>query len=110
MRKLSTGFVFSNIAILVTVLLTLNMFAIFPFPNSPVAMAAPLRNVIVNPTNNIVNTIATYEITFMTGTTGTIKSLQIDFPVFTDISSSKLIERTGIGRGSYGRYRVCPTM
>ena len=78
------------------------MFAIFPFPNNPVAMAAPLTNVIVNPTNNIVTTIATYEITFTTGTTGTIKSLQIDFPVFTDISSSKLIERSGIGRRSYG--------
>jgi len=64
-------------------------------------MAATLTGISIVPTNNIVNTKATYDIFFKTATTGTIKTISMVFPSSFDISAAtKLIEKSGIGTGS----------
>ena len=64
------------------------------------AEAAPLTSVKISPTNNIVNTRTTYDIFFVTATTGTIKFIQMTFPSGSSVDTATLIERSGIGTGS----------
>jgi len=64
------------------------------------AMAASLSGVAVIPTSNIVNERSTYDIFFTTKTTGTIKTIVINFPPNLNINFAKLVERSGIGGGS----------
>lgn len=65
------------------------------------AMAATLTGIAVLPSNNIVNTRTTYDIIFQTATTGTIKTIQMDFPSSFDVSAAtRVIEKADIGPGS----------
>jgi hypothetical protein len=69
------------------------------------AEAAPLTNVNIVPSNNIVNTRTTYDIIFNTATTGTIKTIEMNFPSSFDVQftfgpNPKLIDKIGIGSGS----------
>jgi hypothetical protein len=67
----------------------------------PAEAAGILTSVSIVPTSNIVNTRTTYDISFKTATTGTIKAINMTFPSSFDVSAaSKLIERSGIGFGS----------
>jgi hypothetical protein len=67
----------------------------------PAEAAGILTSVSIVPTSNIVNTRTTYDISFKTATTGTIKAINMTFPSSFDVSAaSKLIERSGIGSGS----------
>jgi hypothetical protein len=62
---------------------------------------AALSSVTAKQTNNIVNTKSYYDIIFVTATTGTIKTIQITFPVGTSIGETDLLlEREGIGAGT----------
>jgi hypothetical protein len=77
------------------------IFSTFLYTNGYHALAAgSLSSVFAIPTNNILNTITTYDIKFKTGTAGTIKEVDVSFPAGLDISRSKLIEVSGIGSGS----------
>jgi hypothetical protein len=67
--------------------------------NSAMAAGA-LASVFVKPSNNIVNTVATYEITFNTAITGTIKTITLAFPSGYNTFGAKLIERSGVGAGT----------
>jgi hypothetical protein len=49
--------------------------------------------------NNIVNTRAYYDILFRTSTSGTIKTITLDFPAGFYLGSAVLLEETGIGAG-----------
>jgi hypothetical protein len=63
--------------------------------------AGTLTSVFILPTNNIVNTKTTYDISFKTATTGTIKTIHMTFPSSFDVTAAyKLIEKNGIGSGS----------
>jgi hypothetical protein len=64
------------------------------------AMAASLTGVRVVPASNIVNERSTYDISFKTKTTGSIKTIVIDFPFSFTINIADLLERSGIGSGS----------
>ena len=69
------------------------------------AEAAQLTNVNIVPSNNIVNTRTTYDIIFNTATTGTIKTIEMNFPSSFDVRftfgpNPKLIDKIGIGSGS----------
>jgi hypothetical protein len=67
----------------------------------PAEAAGILTSVSIVPTSNIVNTRTTYDISFKTATTGTIKTIHMTFPSSFDVSAaSKLIERSGVGSGS----------
>jgi len=62
--------------------------------------AAPLNIPAVIPTNNLVSTISTYEITFSTATAGTIKTVKVVFPAGYNVAGTKLVEKEGLGTGS----------
>ena len=71
----------------------------------PAMAAGTLTNVLVIPSNNIVNTRTTYDILFKTATTATIKTIDMNFPSSFDVGiafgpNPKVIERSGIGSGS----------
>jgi hypothetical protein len=67
----------------------------------PVEAAGTLTSIGIFPANNIVNTRTTYDITFKTATTGTIKIIQMSFPSGFDVSAAtRYLERSGIGSGS----------
>jgi hypothetical protein len=62
---------------------------------------AALSSVTAKQSNNIVNTRSYYDITFTTGSGGSIKDIIIDFPAGTLIGvSGLLVEREGIGPGT----------
>jgi hypothetical protein len=62
---------------------------------------AALSSVTAKQSNNIVNTRSYYDITFTTGSGGSIKDIIIDFPAGTVIGvSGLLVERQGIGPGT----------
>jgi hypothetical protein len=65
--------------------------------------AAPLRSQAAVPSNNIVSTTSTYEITFNTATTGTLRTIEIAFPAGYNVAGTSLIERVGIGAGTISR-------
>ena len=64
------------------------------------AEAASLTQVTISPSSNLINGAATYDMSFRTATTGTIKEIQFQFPSSFDLSSTRLIDRSGIGSGS----------
>jgi hypothetical protein len=68
--------------------------------NQPALAAGVLSSVFSQPTNNIVSTMTTYQITFTTATTGTLKTITISFPPGYDFSSFRLTEVNGIGPGA----------
>ena len=96
----------TNKAIKITLSLALMVFVLTMTPASTFvqitkpAEAAPLTSVKISPTNNIVNTRTTYDIFFVTATTGTIKFIQMTFPSGSSVDTATLIERSGIGTGS----------
>jgi hypothetical protein len=65
-------------------------------------MAAGLTSVSVVPMTGIVNQRTTYDIFLKTATTATIKTIEMTFPPSFDLTfATKLIEREGIGSGSF---------
>jgi hypothetical protein len=84
---------------------------VFAFSTSPTsyfgvikpAMAAgTLTTVSFIPSSNLATMMSTYDISFKTGTTGTIKTIEILFPdgQFDIASATRYLERSGIGSGS----------
>jgi hypothetical protein len=49
---------------------------------------------------DLVNSLAFYEVTFITSTTGAIDKIRMDFPFDTNIGASGVIEKVGIGGGT----------
>ncbi|MGI0043443.1 MAG: hypothetical protein ACRD47_07010 [Nitrososphaeraceae archaeon] len=49
---------------------------------------------------DIVNSLAFYEVTFITSTAGAIDKIEIQFPAGTNIAAAGVIERVGIGGGA----------
>ncbi|MGI0044502.1 MAG: hypothetical protein ACRD47_12400, partial [Nitrososphaeraceae archaeon] len=50
--------------------------------------------------NDLVNSFAFYEVTFITSTAGAIDRIRMDFPAGTNIDAAGVIERVGIGGGT----------
>ncbi|MGI0043557.1 MAG: hypothetical protein ACRD47_07585, partial [Nitrososphaeraceae archaeon] len=50
--------------------------------------------------NDLVNSLGFYEVTFITSTTGAIDRIRVDFPAGTNIAAAGVIERVGIGGGT----------
>lgn len=65
-----------------------------------IASASPTANQ-VYPTNDIVNSRAWYQVIFTTGTTSSIKQVDVDFPSGTNIENAKLLDTGGLGPGIY---------
>jgi hypothetical protein len=93
---------------IVTMLLLVSTASLM-FPNY--SMGAALTSVYSIPTNNIANTVGSYEIIFTTATTGLIDGIQIAFPssfvpipspfyAHFDVSSPVLLNTIGIGAGT----------
>jgi hypothetical protein len=76
------------------------LFILFIIQFIGAAMAASLTGARVVPASNIVNERSTYDISFKTKTTGSIKTIVIDFPFSFTIKIADLLERSGIGSGS----------
>jgi hypothetical protein len=68
----------------------------------PATAAGTLTTVSLVPSSNLVTTMTTYDISFRTGTIGTIKTIEIHFPdgQFDVGSVTRYLERSGIGSGS----------
>jgi hypothetical protein len=68
----------------------------------PAAAAGTLTSVSFVPSSNLATMMSTYDILFRTGTTGTIKTIEILFPdgQFDVASATRYLERSGIGSGS----------
>jgi len=62
--------------------------------------AGILTNVFSIPSDNIFSSNSYYTITFNTATTGTIKTIEIKFPIGFNVAAANLIEVQGIGAGS----------
>ncbi len=63
-----------------------------------------LSSLSARPTNNIVNTNSFYDVVFLTGTAGAIKTIQVTFPAGTTIPSSSFFnEAEGIGPGTVSK-------
>jgi hypothetical protein len=68
-------------------------------PGSP-TIQAPLQIPRTLQSNDLINSLAFYEVTFITSTTGAIDKIEMAFPSFTNIGAAGLIERIGIGGGT----------
>ena len=68
----------------------------------PATAAGTLTSVSFVPSSNLATMMSTYDITFRTGKTGTIKTIEILFPdgQFDVASATRYLERSGIGSGS----------
>ncbi len=68
----------------------------------PATAAGTLTTVSLVPLSNLVTTMTTYDISFRTGTIGTIKTIEIHFPdgQFDVGSVTRYLGRSGIGSGS----------
>lgn len=68
----------------------------------PATAAGTLTTVSFVPSSNLATMMSTYDISFRTGTTGTIKTIEILFPdgQFDVASATRYLERSGIGSGS----------
>jgi len=68
----------------------------------PAMAAGTLTTVSFIPSSNLATMMSTYDISFRTGTTGTIKTIEILFPdgQFDIASATRYLERSGIGSGS----------
>src|SRR5687768_11768951 len=67
-------------------------------PSTP-TIQAPLQIPRTLQSTDLVNSLAFYEVTFITSTTGAIDKIRMDFPAGTGIGAAGLIERVGIGGG-----------
>jgi hypothetical protein len=61
---------------------------------------APLQIPRTLQSTDLVNSLAFYEVTFITSTTGAIDKIEMAFPAGTGIGAAGLIERVGIGGGT----------
>jgi hypothetical protein len=61
---------------------------------------APLQIPRTLQSTDLVNSLAFYEVTFITSTTGAIDRIRIDFPAGTGVGAAGIIERIGIGGGT----------
>jgi hypothetical protein len=61
---------------------------------------APLQIPRTLQSNDLVNSLAFYEVTFITSTTGAIDKIRMDFPAGTGVGAAGIIERIGIGGGT----------
>jgi hypothetical protein len=68
--------------------------------SSTPTIQAPLQIPRTLQSNDLVNSLAFYEVTFITSTTGAIDKIRMDFPFTTNIAAAGLIERIGIGGGT----------
>lgn len=77
----------------------------------PATAAGTLTTVSFVPSNNLATMMSTYDISFRTGTTGTIKTIEILFPdgQFDVASATRYLERSGIGSGSISVTNNTPT-
>ena len=68
----------------------------------PATAAGTLTSVSFVPSSNLATMMSTYDISFRTGTTGTIKTIEILFPdgQFDVASATRYLERSGIHSGS----------
>jgi hypothetical protein len=68
----------------------------------PATAAGTLTSISFVPSSNLATMMSTYDISFRTGTTGTIKTIEILFPdgQFDVASATRYLERSGIGSGS----------
>jgi hypothetical protein len=98
--KLNILTLFSSILIISTFTATFSFLILYTTSYHTAMAAGALTSVFVKPSNNIVNTVATYEITFNTATTGTIKTITLAFPSGYNTFGAKLIERSGVGAGT----------
>jgi hypothetical protein len=92
-------FVVSLVVIVVFLLMTIGPVNLLQSIEQSV-YAATLRTPSAIPSNNLVSTTSTYEITFNTATAGAIKTVKITFPDGYNIAGTKLVEKEGIGAGS----------
>lgn len=53
--------------------------------------------------NNIANTQASYDITFRTGLTQTLKTIELSFPAGTNLINALLLEASGVGPGTLSK-------
>jgi hypothetical protein len=65
-----------------------------------VSIQAPLQIPRTLQSTDLVNSLAFYEVTFITSTTGAIDKIRMDFPAGTNIAAAGVIERVGIGGGT----------
>jgi hypothetical protein len=98
LEKAKKGFFNITLPLFLITLLSISSISSLQLVKS--VMAASLSGVSVVPTSNIVNERATYDFFFTTKTTGTIKTVVIDFPLGFTLDIAKLVERSGIGSGS----------
>jgi hypothetical protein len=61
---------------------------------------APLQIPRTLQSTDLVNSLAFYEVTFITSTTGAIDRIRMDFPAGTGVGAAGIIERIGIGGGT----------
>jgi hypothetical protein len=77
-----------------------------PSVSSPAAttttptIQAPLQIPRTLQSTDLVNSLAFYEVTFITSTTGAIDKIEMQFPAGTVVAAAGLIERVGIGGGT----------
>src|SRR5438093_285757 len=62
--------------------------------------AGALTNVFALPSNNLFKGTGYYNVGFTTATTGTIKTIEITYPVGFNVAGAKLIQSQGTGAGS----------
>jgi hypothetical protein len=99
MQIVTKEFRHSIIAISFSILLILAGTSLFLL-NIKHVMAPALITPRSQPTSNIVNTKASYEILFTTATAGSIKTITVAFPTGFYVGAAILIERSGIGAGT----------
>jgi hypothetical protein len=68
-------------------------------PSTP-TIQAPLQIPRTLQSTDLVNSLAFYEVTFITSTAGAIDKIRMDFPAGTNIAAAGVIERVGIGGGT----------
>jgi hypothetical protein len=68
--------------------------------NDSFTAQAPLQIPRTLQSNDLVNSLAFYEVTFITSTTGVIDKIEMDFSAGTGVGAAGIIERIGIGGGT----------
>ncbi|MGI0043277.1 MAG: hypothetical protein ACRD47_06165, partial [Nitrososphaeraceae archaeon] len=71
-----------------------------PSAASSPTIQAPLQIPRTLQSTDLVNSLAFYEVTFITSTTGAIDKIRMDFPAGTNVAAAGFIERVGIGGGT----------
>ncbi|MGI0045376.1 MAG: hypothetical protein ACRD47_16870, partial [Nitrososphaeraceae archaeon] len=65
-----------------------------------ISVQAPIQIPRTLQSNDLVNSLAFYEVTFITSTAGALDRIRMDFPAGTNIAAAGVIERVGIGGGT----------